>query len=166
MTNEDVLNVFKLGQEIFDVSVLPYSTWSLGGVVHHFEQQPEACWLAFDADEIVGFILGSMPFYGRSDWAHIEWIAIKPEYRGRTLASNLARKSIDALYAAGATQVVADIATSNRHSQLLARALGCTEITNVSLFAVPRQAPDPVEECSPNDVRAIDESYELETAPM
>lgn len=137
MTYEDAPEVLKTGNDVFDTDEFPYSTWSLSAIAKHLDQQPEACHVAHSEGAVVGFILASMPFLTHQHWGHVEWIALRPGFQGRALASKLADATIRALYGAGATRVVADIATANRQSKLLARSLGFTELTTVSLFAAP-----------------------------
>lgn len=135
--NADVPEILELGKEIFDVSVFPYSVWSLGAIAKHLDQQPEACHLAEAGSVKVGFVLASMPFFDQKDWGHVEWIALRRDFRGRALATKLVDATIQALYNAGATRIVGDIETSNRESKLLARSLGFTELTTMTLFAAP-----------------------------
>ncbi|WP_245556254.1 GNAT family N-acetyltransferase [Actinopolyspora mortivallis] len=137
MTSGHVPEVLEIGNRVFDISEFPYSTWSLSAIARHLDQQPEACHVALFEGAPVGFVLASMPFLNNQTWGHIEWIGILPAFQGRTLATKLGDASIRALYNAGATRIVADIATSNRQSKLLARSLGFTELTTVSLFSAP-----------------------------
>ncbi|SDP82082.1 Acetyltransferase (GNAT) family protein [Actinopolyspora xinjiangensis] len=135
--NSDVPEILELGEELFDTSVFPYSMWSLSAIAKHLDQQPEACHVAEAGTLKVGFVLASMPFFDRKDWGYVEWIALRPDFRGRALATELGDASLRALYRAGATRVVADIDSSNRVSKLLARSMGFTELTTVTLFAGP-----------------------------
>lgn len=135
MTVEHIREVLELGEEVFDTSVFPYSTWSLGAIAKHLDRQPDACWIALSDGIVVGSVLGSMSFFDRPDWGHIEWIMIKPGYQGRTLAARLSGAGEQALWDAGATRVVADIETSNRLSRLLAHTRGYREMATMSLFA-------------------------------
>ncbi|GAB3547287.1 Ribosomal protein S18 acetylase RimI [Actinopolyspora lacussalsi subsp. righensis] len=135
--NSDVPEILELGNEIFDVSVFPYSVWSLGAIAKHLDQQPEACHVAEVGSRKVGFVLASMPFFDQKYWGHVEWIGLRRDFRGKALATKLADATIRALYRAGATRVVGDISTSNRESKLLARSMGFTELTTMTLFAAP-----------------------------
>lgn len=42
------------------------------GLAEHLDSPDNARWVALDSDRVVGFVLGSMEFEHRDDWANLE----------------------------------------------------------------------------------------------
>lgn len=129
--------VLDLGHEVFDVTVKPYTSWSLTAVAEHLDTDDGACWVALDSDRVVGFVLGSMEFEFREDWAYLEWIAVAPDMQGRGIARQLVEKCCEALFARGARRVVTDVESSNTASATLMSRNGFSPVTTVALFVRP-----------------------------
>jgi ribosomal protein S18 acetylase RimI-like enzyme len=129
--------VLDLGHQVFDVSVKPYTSWSLTAVAEHLDTDDNACWVALDSDRVVGFVLGSMEFEFREDWAYLEWIAVAPDMQGKGIAKTLVNACCDALFARGARRVVTDVESSNTASATLMSRNGFTPAATVTLFVRP-----------------------------
>ncbi|RJQ81549.1 GNAT family N-acetyltransferase [Pseudonocardiaceae bacterium YIM PH 21723] len=136
-----IAGVLDLGHRVFDVSAMPYTSWSLTSLAVHFDEQPDACWVACDGPRVVAFVLGSLDYDDREDWGYLEWIAVDPEYQGRGLAGDLLELSCKALFAAGATRVVTDVEQSNVASAGLMRRHGFADSVTVTLFIRDGDAP-------------------------
>ena len=65
--------------------------------------------MALYLDRVVGFVLGSMTFELRDDWAYLEWIAVAPDQQGRGIARRLVYHCCTALFEEGASRVVTDV---------------------------------------------------------
>src|SRR5258705_4709218 len=94
--------VLDLGYEVFDTSTKPYTSWSLTSVAEHMDSPSRSCWVAVDSDRAVGFVLGSMRFELRDNWAYLEGIAVAPDMQGRGIAGRLMSTCCDTLFAVGA----------------------------------------------------------------
>ncbi|NUO60320.1 MAG: GNAT family N-acetyltransferase [Hamadaea sp.] len=131
---EHLRQVRDLGRQVYDVTVKPYTSWSLTSIAEHLDTDEGACWVALVDDRVVGFVLGSMTFELRDDWAYLEWIAVAPEQQGKGIARRLVDVCCNALFAAGATRVVTDVEETNHASAALMERSGFTAATTVTLF--------------------------------
>ena len=134
---EHLRQVRDLGRRVYDVSVKPYTSWSLTSIAEHLDTDEGACWVALVDDRVVGFVLGSMTFELRDDWAYLEWIAVAPDQQGKGIARRLVDMCCNALFAAGATRVVTDVESTNRASATLMERSGFTPAATVTLFTRP-----------------------------
>lgn len=130
--------VLDLGHRVYDVTLKPYTSWSLTAVAEHLDSGDSACWVALDGENVVGFVLGSMTFELRDDWAYLEWIAVDPSQQGRGIARRLVDACCDALFAAGASRVVTDVESTNTASATLMSRSGFEPVTTVTLFVRPQ----------------------------
>ncbi|WP_263253294.1 GNAT family N-acetyltransferase [Saccharopolyspora rosea] len=130
--------VLGLGFQLFDVSKMPYTSWSLSSVAGHLDAQPGACWVAERNGEVLGFVLGSMSFDEREDWGYLEWIGLAPSVQGRGVASRLVEACCQALFEAGAARIITDVEQGNEASARMMRRNGFGEGVTVTLFARPR----------------------------
>ncbi|MFB9909113.1 GNAT family N-acetyltransferase [Allokutzneria oryzae] len=126
--------VLALGNRVFDVTAMPYTSWSLSSVAVHLDAQPSACWVAESDGEVVGFVLGSLSYDEREDWGYLEWIAVDPEHQGQGLASRLLDACCGALFDAGATRIVTDVEATNTASATLMQHNGFSDRVTVTLF--------------------------------
>ncbi|MEU1204233.1 GNAT family N-acetyltransferase [Nocardia sp. NPDC005825] len=129
--------VIDLGYQVFDTQAKPYTSWSLTSVAEHLDSPGKSCWVAVDSDQVVGFVLASMEFELREDWAYLEWIAVSPEVQGRGVASKLMTACCDLLFRHGAARIVTDVEIHNTASAAMMRRNGFTEGTTVTLFVRP-----------------------------
>ncbi|WP_067712902.1 GNAT family N-acetyltransferase [Nocardia yamanashiensis] len=129
--------VIDLGYQVFDTSAKPYTSWSLTSVAEHLDSAGKSCWVAVDSDRVVGFVLASMEFELRDDWAYLEWIAVDPEMQGRGIAGRLMTVCCDTLFRHGARRIVTDVELHNTASAGMMRKNGFTEGTTVTLFVRP-----------------------------
>ncbi|WP_223199024.1 GNAT family N-acetyltransferase [Solihabitans fulvus] len=135
MRLDHLAGVLDLGHRVFDVTAMPYTSWSLSSVAVHLDAQPDACWVAEDEQAgVVGFVLSSLSYDERDDWGYLEWIAVDPTHQGRGLAGRLLDASCRALFAAGATRIVTDVEQSNTASAGLMQRNGFTDSVTVTLF--------------------------------
>ncbi|WP_067691365.1 GNAT family N-acetyltransferase [Nocardia jejuensis] len=132
--------VLDLGYEAFDTTTKPYTSWSLTSVAEHLDSASRSCWVAVDSDRVVGFVLGSMEFELREDWAYVEWIAVSPDMQGHGIAGRLMTACCDTLFHSGARRIVTDVENHNTASAALMRRNGFTEGTTVTLFVRPNPA--------------------------
>lgn len=137
---EHLRQVLILGYKVFDVSAKPYTSWSLSAVAEHVDSGDDACWVALDGEQVVGFVLGSTTFELRDDWAYLEWIAVDPAYQGKGIARGLVDRCCEALFAAGASRVVTDVEGSNVASATLMGRSGFAAAVTVTLFVRPNPA--------------------------
>jgi ribosomal protein S18 acetylase RimI-like enzyme len=131
---EHLRQVLDLGYRVYDVTVKPYTSWSLTAVAEHLDSGDSACWVALDSDRVVGFVLGSQTFELRDDWAYLEWIAVDPAYQGRGIAGRLVDACCAALFAGGAKRVVTDVESTNTASATLMSRRGFEPAVTVTLF--------------------------------
>ena len=131
---EHLRQVLDLGYEVFDVACKPYTSWSLTSVAEHVDSGDNACFVALDGDLVVGFVLGSITFELREDWAYLEWIAVRPGHQGQGIARRLLEACCEMLFAAGAARVVTDVEGSNTASATLMRRNGFIPAVTVTLF--------------------------------
>ncbi|MBF6176651.1 GNAT family N-acetyltransferase [Nocardia blacklockiae] len=129
--------VLDLGAEVFDTEAKPYTSWSLTSVAEHLDSPDASCWVALDSDRVVGFVLGSMEFELREDWAYLEWIAVAPDMQGRGIAGRLVEICCAALFARGARRIVTDVESGNTASATMMARHGFTDTTTVTLFVRP-----------------------------
>lgn len=130
----DFAAVYELGLRCYEVTDKPYNYWSIREVADHLETCPQLCYVA-DADgQVVGFALGTDTFEIIEDTAHLEWIAVAPEYRRHGLATRLLQTLLDAVEKLGKRSVVADVASDNEYSRGLARKVGFREGLSVTYF--------------------------------
>lgn len=141
--------VLDLGYEVFDTTTKPYTSWSLTSVAEHLDSPSRSCWVAVDSDRVVGFVLGSMEFELRDDWAYLEWIAVAPDMQGHGIAGRLMGACCDTLFASGARRIVTDVELHNSASAALMKRNGFTEGTTVTLFVKPN--PAQIAEDSPTE---------------
>ncbi|MFE7800853.1 GNAT family N-acetyltransferase [Nocardia sp. NPDC057440] len=136
--------VLDLGHEVFDITTKPYTSWSLTSVAEHLDSPDNACWVALDSDRVVGFVLGSMEFEHRDDWAYLEWIAVSPDMQGRGIARRLVDICSEALFARGAKRIVTDVENRNAASSALMTRSGFAPAATVTLFVRPNPTePEP-----------------------
>ncbi|WP_225727492.1 MULTISPECIES: GNAT family N-acetyltransferase [unclassified Nocardia] len=145
--------VLDLGHEVFDINAKPYTSWSLTSVAEHLDSPDNACWVALDSDRVVGFVLGSMEFELRDDWAYLEWIAVAPDMQGHGIARRLVDVCSEALFARGARRIVTDVESHNRASAALMERSGFTAAATVTLYVRPN--PDDPEPESAESLPAV-----------
>ncbi|WP_433655750.1 GNAT family N-acetyltransferase [Nocardia sp. CA-128927] len=142
--------VLDLGHEVFDITAKPYTSWSLTSVAEHLDSPDNACWVALDSDRVVGFVLGSMEFENRDDWAYLEWIAVAPDMQGHGIARRLVDVCSEALFARGARRIVTDVEDRNVASTALMTRSGFKAAATVTLFVRPNpNDPDPDSQITP-----------------
>ncbi|MFI6866193.1 GNAT family N-acetyltransferase [Nocardia sp. NPDC050406] len=129
--------VIDLGYQVFDTRTKPYTSWSLTSVAEHLDSPGRSCWVAVDSDRVVGFVLASMEFELRDDWAYLEWIAVAPDMQGRGVAGRLMTACCDTLFEHGARRIVTDVEVHNAASASMMRKNGFSEGTTVTLFVRP-----------------------------
>lgn len=134
MAAGDVAAVYRLGLACYDVSVSPYTSWSLTAISTHLEAGRSACLVAEDGAELAGFVLASMGFEGRDDWGYVEWLAVGARYRGRGIAQRLVPAACEALKRAGARRIVTDVAQENVASAAVMRRAGFAPGVTVVYF--------------------------------
>ncbi|WP_228001411.1 GNAT family N-acetyltransferase [Nocardia australiensis] len=121
-----------------------YTSWSLTSVAEHLDSPDDACWVALDSDQVVGFVLGSMEFEHRDDWGYLEWIAVAPDMQGHGIARRLVDVCSEALFARGARRIVTDVENRNAASSALMTRSGFSAAATVTLFVRPNpDAPEP-----------------------
>ncbi|WP_424216639.1 GNAT family N-acetyltransferase (plasmid) [Streptomyces sp. BI20] len=139
---EHVPEVLALGRRVYDLSVKPYTSWSLSAIAHHHDAEHSSCWVVPAPDgRVAGFVLGSLGFDQRQDWGNLEWIATDPEFQGRGIAARLVSVCCRGLEEAGATAVVTDVESRNTASSGLMRRSGFMAGPTVTLFV--REAGGP-----------------------
>ena len=129
--------VLDLGNEVVDTTIKPYTSWSLTSVAEHLDSPDNACWVALDSDRVVGFVLGSIEFEHRDDWAYLEWIAVAPDMQGHGIARRLVDICSQALFARGARRIVTDVEDRNTASAALMTRNGFVAAATVTLFVRP-----------------------------
>ena len=134
MRVDDFAEVYELGLRCYDVLDKPYNYWSVREVADHLEGNPGLCFVAEADGRVVGFVLGDETFEILEEAAHLEWIAVAPEYRRQGIADALLETAVDAVRRLGKTRVVADVASDNAYSPALARKHGFTEGVSVTYF--------------------------------
>jgi RimJ/RimL family protein N-acetyltransferase len=146
---EHLRQVLDLGFSVFDVTTKPYTSWSLTTVAEHLDTRDSSCWVALDEQRVVGFVLGSMEFELRDDWAYLEWIAVDPAQQGQGIARRLVDTCCEKLFASGASRVVTDVESSNTASATLMGHSGFTAEVTVTLFVRPNPLQPPVDAATP-----------------
>lgn len=126
--------VYELGVRCYRVTDKPYNYWSIREVADHLQGSPDLCLVAEDDGNVVGFGLGASTFEIIDDTAHLEWIAVAPDYRRRGLGGQLLQSLVEVARRLGRTRVVADIASDNAYSQGMARKAGFVEGLSVTYF--------------------------------
>lgn len=134
---EHLRQVLDLGFSVFDVTAKPYTSWSLTTVAEHLDTKDSSCWVAIEDGRVVGFVLGSMEFELRDDWAYLEWIGVDPAHQGKGIARQLVDTCCEKLFAAGASRVVTDVESSNTASATLMGRSGFLPGVTVTLFVRP-----------------------------
>ncbi len=134
---EHLRQVLDLGYRVFDVTAKPYTSWSLTTIAEHLDTRDSSCWVALSEGTVVGFVLGSMEFELRDDWAYLEWIAVDPDHQGKGIARRLVDVCCDGLFSAGASRVVTDVEGSNTASATLMTRSGFAPAVTVTLFVRP-----------------------------
>lgn len=140
---EHLRQVLDLGYRVFDTTTKPYTSWSLTTVAEHLDTRDSSCWVALEDDTVVGFVLGSMEFELREDWAYLEWIAVDPSMQGRGVARRLVDVCCEKLFEAGASRVVTDVEGSNTASATLMKRSGFAPAVTVTLFVRPNPVSPP-----------------------
>ena len=126
--------VYELGVRCYKVTDKPYNYWSIREVADHLQGSPELCVVAEADGTVVGFALGASTFEILEDAAHLEWVAVAPEYRRRGLGERLLQSLVEAARRLGRARVVADIASDNAYSMGMARKAGFVEGLSVTYF--------------------------------
>ncbi|HCT79917.1 MAG TPA: GNAT family N-acetyltransferase [Micromonosporaceae bacterium] len=137
---EHLRQVLDLGYRVFDVTAKPYTSWSLTAVAEHLDTRDSSCWVALEDEKVVGFVLGSMEFELRDDWAYLEWIGVDPDHQGKGIARRLVDICCEKLFEAGASRVVTDVESSNTASATLMGRSGFAPAVTVTLFVRPNPA--------------------------
>lgn len=134
MQPRDFGAVYELGVRCYKVTDKPYNYWSIREVADHLQGCPALCVVAEADGEIVGFGLGTDSFELIEDTAHLEWIAVAPEYRRHGVGAALLSRLVEIARGMGRAHAVADIAADNAYSQGMARKVGFTEGLSVTYF--------------------------------
>jgi ribosomal protein S18 acetylase RimI-like enzyme len=129
--------VLTLGDEVFDTETKPYTSWSLTSIAEHLDAPDGSCWVALDSDRVVGFVLGSMEFEQRGDWAYLEWIGVAPDMQSRGIAGRLVEICCEALFERGARRIVTDVESTNIASATMMSHHGFESATTVTLLVRP-----------------------------
>ena len=131
---EDLPAVYRLGLRCYNVLDKPYNYWSIREVADHIEGHPDLCFAAEIDGEVVGFLLGADSYEILQDTGHLEWIAVAPEHRLGGLATRLIETFLEALWATGRKEVVADVSSGNEASRALFARTGWSEGISVTFF--------------------------------
>jgi ribosomal protein S18 acetylase RimI-like enzyme len=131
---EDIPVIYRLGLRCYKVQDKPYNYWTVREVASHIDGQRDFCFVATDADEVVGFALGDESYEVLEDTGHLEWVAIAPDHRRQGLAGRLIDAVVERMRERGRDAVVADISSDNAASRGMARKAGFTEGISVTFF--------------------------------
>lgn len=120
MTIDDLAPVFHLGEELFTAQTFPtlYRTWDEYEVLSLFQDDPDFCFVAEDAEGeagLLGFILGTTIRKNRSSWSYgyLVWLGVSPEAHGQGVASRLFNGFRDAMEEEGIRMLIVDTAAEN-----------------------------------------------------
>lgn len=93
MTIDDIAPVFHLGEKLFTLEFSPnlYRTWDEYEVISNFQNDSEFCFTAEDADEIVGFLMGTIIAKRHTSWryGYLIWLGVAPSHQSKGVASRL-----------------------------------------------------------------------------
>ncbi len=85
MNIDDIAPVFHLGEKLFTLEFSPnlYRTWDEYEVITNFQGDQEFCFVAEDADKIVGFLMGTIIAKRRSSWryGYLIWLGVAPSHQ-------------------------------------------------------------------------------------
>jgi ribosomal protein S18 acetylase RimI-like enzyme len=137
----DLLEVYQLGLRHFDPGELPYSHWCATEVALHLENEPDVCFVAEDDGQLIGFVLVASSYETLEEVAHIEWMAIAPEYQGQGIGKQFLLALQDELLRMGRSEMVADVASDNKSTLDILHKEGFQE--TVSVVFLKRSVAEP-----------------------
>jgi ribosomal protein S18 acetylase RimI-like enzyme len=121
MTIDDIAPVFHLGEKLFTLEFSPnlYRTWDEYEVITNFQGDQEFCFVAEDADEIVGFLMGTIIAKRRSSWryGYLIWLGVAPSHQSEGVASRLFLHFRNIMVKNGVRMLLVDTEADN-HSAL------------------------------------------------
>jgi ribosomal protein S18 acetylase RimI-like enzyme len=117
MTIDDIAPVFHLGEKLFTLEISPnlYRTWDEYEVISNFQSDQEFCFVAEDADEIVGFLMGTIIAKRHSSWryGYLIWLGVAPLYQSKGLASRLFQHFRNIMIKNGVRMLLVDTEADN-----------------------------------------------------
>lgn len=137
MRPDEVGQVYRLGLECFDVQHEAYSHWSFAEAKRHVETCPSLCYVAEDAERVVGFALGNATFETLEDAGHLDWVAVASDHRGRGIGSGLVERLIEACRALNKALLAGDVSSDNTAFRRMMGKLGFQEGMTVTFFWKP-----------------------------
>eukprot|EP01130_Rhizamoeba_saxonica_P001114 TRINITY_DN10989_c0_g1_i1.p1 TRINITY_DN10989_c0_g1~~TRINITY_DN10989_c0_g1_i1.p1 ORF type:complete len:190 (-),score=30.76 TRINITY_DN10989_c0_g1_i1:25-522(-) len=87
---------------------------------------PKLCWLAMDGDKCIGAIVAKIARNTNNDIieGYIAMLAVHPDYRGRSLGTELVTRSIDSMKEHGCGEVILETEAINKGALRLYHNLG------------------------------------------
>jgi len=117
MTIDDIAPVFHLGEKLFTMEISPnlYRTWDEYEVISNFQSDQEFCFAAEDADEIVGFLMGTIIAKRHSSWryGYLIWLGVAPSYQSKGVASRLFHHFRNVMIKNGVRMLLVDTEADN-----------------------------------------------------
>lgn len=117
MTIDDIAPVFHLGEKLFTLEISPnlYRTWDEYEVITNFQGDQEFCFVAEDADEIVGFLMGTIIAKRHSSWryGYLIWLGVAPSHQSKGVASRLFNHFRNVMIKQGVRMLLVDTEADN-----------------------------------------------------
>ncbi|MFA5624155.1 MAG: GNAT family N-acetyltransferase [Bradymonadales bacterium] len=119
---EDLPKVFALGERLFTADRWPalYRTWDEYEVVTFFATDRDTCFVAYQDNELIGFVLGKIIEKRNSAWmyGYIVWLGVDPTKARRGVGTKLFKTLRETFIDLGARMLLAD---TDAHNELALR---------------------------------------------
>lgn len=117
MTIDDIAPVFHLGEKLFTLDVSPnlYRTWDEYEVITNYQNDQGFCFVAEDADEIAGFLMGTIIIKRHSSWryGYLIWLGVSPSYQSKGVATRLFQHFRNLMIKNGVRMLLVDTEADN-----------------------------------------------------
>lgn len=116
-TIDDLSEIFHMGERLFTPQGATnlYRTWDEYEVTRLFNTEPEYMLVADTADQVVGFLLGSVIEKRNTAWnyGHLLWLGIDPDFSRQGIAGRLFERYRDLVQAVGVRMLMVDTQADN-----------------------------------------------------
>ncbi len=108
--------------------------WDEETLVEALATYPGEFFVARNSGRIVGFIAGGLEDTGEELYGHIMNLAVAPEYRGRSIGTNLVRRLEQQFALGGASGVQLEVRVGNTGAQRFYHRMGYQEVFAVACY--------------------------------
>ncbi len=115
MDIDDLAPIYHLGETVFTSDLYPYlyRTWDEWEVIGLYNTDPEYCLVAEIAENLAGFILGTVISKGAWIYGYIMWLGVSPNFQRQGVGDKLVDKLVERMIVDGVRFMLVDTDPAN-----------------------------------------------------